>query len=294
MSTLFIAARYLGLALAMYVAIILMFSTGRLLTGRISGNGLCVGMIQFLVWGGFIYFAVTNAIMIFRVAVMFNHPKRTTYMLSFLYLLVIIEAFIINFLSAGLYSGITISSVTLVDDTLCEIQRGRSIMLAIYGGIPGGLFDLIILALSVYRFAVHSIETKKRLGRTKVNVYMRLLFDHSVLYFVLNLASKALDDGTGFSSSTWYVALANLYGSTVPYVPFPRLVLSFKGHRSESSGLYVASPPQHPHPHSHSHSHSASSGGPRSEEFESIDVNSPAGRLPQSSLDSTKGGMELV
>ncbi|KIJ14057.1 hypothetical protein PAXINDRAFT_13173 [Paxillus involutus ATCC 200175] len=233
--------------------------------------------------------------MILRVAVMFNHPKRTTYILSFLYLLVTIEAFIIDFLWIGPHSGLTISSVTLVDDTLCEVQLGRSMMLPICGGIPGGLFDLLILALSVYRFVVHSIETKKMLGRTKVNVYMRLLFEHSVLYFVLNLADKGLADGMNFSSSTLYVALANLYCSTVPYVLFPRLVLSFKGHRSESSGLYVDSdPPQHSHAKSHahapshSHSHSVGSGDPSNEEYELIDgmyMFSPALRAPAYGLE---------
>jgi len=237
---------------------------------------------------------VTKAIMILRVAVMFNHPKRTIYILSFLYLLITIEAFIIDFLWIGPHSGFTISTVTLVDDTLCEDHLGRSLMLPVYGGIPGGLLDLLLLALSLYRFVVHSIETKKRLGRTKVNVYMRLLFEHSVLYFVLNLANKGLAGGINFSSSMLFVALANMYCSAVPYVLFPRLVLSFKGHRSESSGLYVASAPQHPHSHPHSHSHSASSGCPRSEEFELIDVNFPAGRLPKNSLDSTEGGTELV
>jgi hypothetical protein len=142
--------------------------------------------------------------MILRVAVMFNHPKRTTYILSFLYLLVVIEAFIIDFLWIGPHSGLiseyastcwcllytdlaphSVSNVTLVDDTLCDFQQARSMMFPVYGGIPGGLFDLLILVLSLYRFAVHSIETKKMLGRTKVNVYMRLLFEHSVLYFVL-------------------------------------------------------------------------------------------------------------
>ncbi|KIJ09625.1 hypothetical protein PAXINDRAFT_17301 [Paxillus involutus ATCC 200175] len=144
-----------------------------------------VAVTQFLAWAGFIYSVVTKAIMILPVAVMFNHPKRTTYILSFLYLLVIIEAFIIDFLWIGPDSGLTISSVTLVDDTLCEDHLGRSLMLPVYGGVPGGLLDLLLLALSLYRFVVHSIETKKRLGRTKVNVYMRLLFEHSVLYFVL-------------------------------------------------------------------------------------------------------------
>ncbi|KIJ14052.1 hypothetical protein PAXINDRAFT_13168 [Paxillus involutus ATCC 200175] len=168
MSILFIVARYLGLALAIV-------------------SGLCVAVIRFLGWGGFIYFAVTNAIMVFRVAVMFNHPKRTTYILSFMYLLLVIEAFIIEFLWIGPDSGLIISSFTLVDDTdtLCQIQPSRSIMLPIYGRVPSALFDLLILALSVYCFAVHAIETKKRLGRIKVNVYMRLLFEHSVLYFVL-------------------------------------------------------------------------------------------------------------
>ncbi|KAF8838970.1 hypothetical protein BDN67DRAFT_970778 [Paxillus ammoniavirescens] len=301
MSILFIAARYLGLALAMssvnnpHVGSgVGVFYMSQLVRHSTLMRLLRVAMTQFLAWGGFVYVVVTKAIMILRVAVMFNHPKRTTYILSFLYLLVIIEAFIIDFLWIGPHSGLIISTATLVDDTLCEVQLGRSVMLPVYGGIPGGLFDLLILALSLYRFAVHSIETKRMLGRTKVNVYMRLLFEHSVLYFVLNLANKGLADGMQFSSSMVYIALASLYCSTVPYVLFPRLVLSFKGHRSESSGLYIDSdPPQHSHAKAHAHSYSAASGDPRNEEYELVDVNSP-GRVPRSTQGSKKGGPELA
>ncbi|KIJ07485.1 hypothetical protein PAXINDRAFT_102941 [Paxillus involutus ATCC 200175] len=271
MSILFIVARYLGLVLAIV-------------------SGLCVVTFQFLVWGMFVYFVVTKVIMILRVAVMFNDPKRATYILSFLYLLVLIEAFIIVILSEGPHSGLIVSNVTLVDDTLCTSQSGRNIMFTVYGGIPSGLFDLLILVLSLYRFAVHSIETRKMLGRPKVNVYMRLLFEHSVLYFVLNAADKGLADGTVGTSSMVYLALESLYFSSVPFMLFPRLVLSFKGHRSNSSGLYVGSAPQQ----SHSHSHSASSGGIRSEEFELTDVDSPASRLPPGTHGSKKGGLELV
>ncbi|KAF8838963.1 hypothetical protein BDN67DRAFT_1012677 [Paxillus ammoniavirescens] len=274
MSMLFMVARYLGLALAI-------------------GDGLCVAMIQFLAWGGFIYALVTKAIMILRVAVMFDDPKRATYILSFLYLLVVIEVFIVDFLWIGPHSGLIISSVTLVDDTICSIQLGRSMMFPIYGGIPGALFDLLIMALSLYRFAVHAIETRKMLGGIKINVYMRLLFEHSVLYFVLNTGARGLADGMSSSSSTLYLALAGLYCSTVPYVLFPRLVLSFKGHRSESSSFYVGSGPPRPldlDSHSHSHSPSTWPGSPRGEEYDLMDIIPPG----LCSHGLKKEGLEVV
>ncbi|KIJ14062.1 hypothetical protein PAXINDRAFT_100393 [Paxillus involutus ATCC 200175] len=250
-------------------------------------------MNQFLAWGGFIYAVVTRVIMILRVAVMFNDSKRTTYILSFLYLLVVIEAFIIAFLWIGPHSGLIISTVTLVDDTLCNVQLGQSMMFPVYGGIPGGLFDLLLLALSLYRFAVHAIETRKMLGRTKINVYMRLLFEHSILYFVLNTAARGLADGMSLSSTTSYLMLADLYCSTVPYVLFPRLILSFKGHRSESSSLYVGSDPPRPldsDSHSHSHLPPAWSGGPRGEEYGLMDVIPPG----LGTQGSKKEGLEVV
>ncbi|KIK75425.1 hypothetical protein PAXRUDRAFT_48814, partial [Paxillus rubicundulus Ve08.2h10] len=157
MSMLFIAARYLGLALAIFL----------------SG----AATFHIFMWGGLIYIFVTKAIMILRVAVMFNHPKRTMYILSFLYFLVVIEQFIMYFLWIGPHTDLIFSTANLADDTICSIQLGRNVMFPIYGGIPVGLFDLLILALSLYRFAVHAVETRKMLGRTKVNVYMRLLFE---------------------------------------------------------------------------------------------------------------------
>ncbi|KIJ14050.1 hypothetical protein PAXINDRAFT_100388 [Paxillus involutus ATCC 200175] len=225
-----------------------------------------VAVTQFLAWGAFIYTFVTRAIMILRVAVMFDDPKRTTYILSFLCSLVVIESFITDFLWTGPNSGFVISTVTLVDDTICSAQPGQGKMFLVYGGTPVAIFDLLIFALSLYRFAVHSMETKKILGRTKINVYMRLLFEHSVLYFVLIMVDKGLTDGMHLSSSMLFLTLASSYCATVPFMLFPRLVLSFKGHRSESGGLCVGSDPQPSH--SHSHSHSASSGAPSGEEYE--------------------------
>ncbi|KIK76399.1 hypothetical protein PAXRUDRAFT_835377 [Paxillus rubicundulus Ve08.2h10] len=270
MTILFIAARYLGLSLAI-----------------VLGNGIfyisqpvSIAMFYIIEWGRLIYIFVTEAIMILRVAVMFNDPERTTRILTFLYLLVVIEQFIIYFLWAGPHSGLILTVVTLRGHTTYTAQLGRGLMFPVYGAIPLDTFDLLILVLSLYRFVVHSIETRKMLGRTKVNIYMRLLFEHSVLYFVLNLAGKALADGTVRSPSMAYSALAITYNFTIPYVLFPRLVLAFKGHRWESNGLYMASaPPQH----SSSHSPPAPCGSPRGEEYELTDVESPGpSRIPRS------------
>ncbi|KIK81154.1 hypothetical protein PAXRUDRAFT_15394 [Paxillus rubicundulus Ve08.2h10] len=299
MSTLFIAARYLGLVLttchglSAAVSVLAMsqpvshstFTKSLWLFGL---TNRCVAVTQFLAWGGSVYLFLTQAIMIIRITVMFDCPKRMAYILSFLYSLVVIDSLITEFLWIGPHSDFIVSTVSLAGDTICTAKSGRGNVFPVYGGIPEAIFDLLILALSLYRFAVHSIETRRILGRTKVNVYMRLLLEHSVLYFVLIIINKGLGVWIHLSSSMLYVALASLYCATVPFMLFPRLVLSFKGHRSESGGLSVGSDIQRSH--SRSHSHSASSGSPSCEEYRFIDIISP-GRLPQG---SKKGGPEIV
>ena len=68
---------------------------------------------------------------------------------------------------------------------MCTSQGGRSAIVSVYDGIPRGLFDILLMALAVYRFVIHCIEARRMIGRQKINKYMRLLLEHSVLYFFL-------------------------------------------------------------------------------------------------------------
>ncbi|KAF9220093.1 hypothetical protein BS17DRAFT_788237 [Gyrodon lividus] len=99
----------------------------------------------------------------------------------------------------------------------------------------------------------------------------------SALFIVVSgtehcFADKGLATGMLLSSSMTYTTVANLYCSTVPYLLYPRLVLSLKSHRSKSDGLFVGS---NGPSHLHFHSHSASSGGPGNGDYELSPVNSP-------------------
>ena len=76
--------------------------------------------------------------------------------------------------------------------TICLFEYGRSLATAEYGSIPGGLFDILLLALVLYRFAAHAIETRRMIGNTRINEYMMLLMQHNVLYFFLYAASGLL------------------------------------------------------------------------------------------------------
>ncbi|KIJ10687.1 hypothetical protein PAXINDRAFT_172089 [Paxillus involutus ATCC 200175] len=92
------------------------------------------------------------------------------------------------------------------------------------------------------------------------------------------------------SASEWmtYGTFVFGYCSVVPYVLYPRLVLSFKGHRSQSDGLYTGgNAPQH------SYSYPAPYGGPGSRVYELMDLNS-LGRLSRSTQWSQREGPELV
>jgi len=228
-------------------------------------------MFQFTLWAFFVYHAMAKGIMILRASAMFKCPRRVIYILSFIYLLVLIEVFVVNFLFDGPRNvrGFRISPVTvpIINVTFCGAQVGRSPMFLLYSFIPGVLYDLFLLSLALYGFAVHLRDTRENQGRTGVNVYMRLLFEHSILYFFFSFAYNGLSEGLLVSPSApmTYAVVATLYCNSALFILYPRLVLSFKGHRSQSDGLHVGSSTDGtPSSHSHSHSHSASSTSPSS------------------------------
>lgn len=144
-----------------------------------------------------------TVIMILRVSVMFNQPKRIRLILSFLYSLVTVNSIAFSIVWEGPHSGLVgtypehpqwfcgnfvVSSVTpvpIIGGTFCNVQPGRSEIPTVYDGIPRGVFDILLLVLAIYRFAVNAIETRRMMGRQKVNKYMTLLLEHSIVYFFL-------------------------------------------------------------------------------------------------------------
>jgi len=254
MSTLFVVARYVGLALA-------------IISGLWSGSGIffmsdlaCIVVNQIIMWTKLLYIVVMDVIMILRVTVMFNPSKRPRQILFSVYSLVTINSIVFSIVWVGPDSGLVISAVTapLLGGTICASQGGRSGFGPIYDGIPRGLFDILLIALAVYRFTVHSIEARRIMGRQKINTYMRLLLEHSVLYFFLNFAYEALAMGTLMPSPpTLYLFFVALYMGCVPFMIYPRLVLSMKGYRAASGGFHVGNDGSG-YPRAHGHSKSLS------------------------------------
>ena len=148
-----------------------------------------------------------TVIMIIRVSVMFNQRKRTSQILFFLYSIVTINTIVFNAYWYGPQSGTSGTYPNTYDDllltllcdnqpvtsnplpdglgTVCSGVFGRSPIGSVYDGIPRGLFDILLLILAVYRFTVHSIETQRIAGKPRTNQYMKLLLEHSVIYFFL-------------------------------------------------------------------------------------------------------------
>ncbi|KAG6377332.1 hypothetical protein JVT61DRAFT_15122 [Boletus reticuloceps] len=184
-STLFVVLRYLGLALA-------------ILLGFWSGNGVSYMSSLILQWTRLIYIIVADVIMILRVSVMFTQPERIRRILFFLYAIVTVNTIVFSAIWYGPHSGFSVQPVVInaEDGTACRAAYVRSEIPSAYDGIPRGLFDILLLALAIYRFTKHCIETRSMMGRQKVNKYMMLLLEHSVLYFVLNFTNEALEVGT--------------------------------------------------------------------------------------------------
>ncbi|KAG6380481.1 hypothetical protein JVT61DRAFT_8634 [Boletus reticuloceps] len=143
--------------------------------------------------------------MIFRVSVMFTRPKRTRQILFFLYSIVTINTIVFNLIWYGPHSGFSgayfeyaqllcsdfvMPSVRPVvinaeDGTACQATFAHSEIPLAYDSIPKGVFDVLLVALVVYRFIVYSIEMRRITGQQKTNEYMTLLFKDNMLYFCL-------------------------------------------------------------------------------------------------------------
>ena len=61
--------------------------------------------------------------------------------------------------------------------TVCNVILGRSTIASIYDGVPRTLFGILLLVLAIYRFAVHTIETRRMVGKPRTNEYMKLLLE---------------------------------------------------------------------------------------------------------------------
>ncbi|KAF8125276.1 hypothetical protein EV363DRAFT_1351256 [Boletus edulis] len=217
--------RYLGLALAIYI-----------FTGTVISRTL--------LWTRLIYTIAADMIMILRVSVMFTQPERIRRILFFLYAIVTVNTIVFSAIWYGPHSGFSVKPVVinLEGGTACRAGYARNEIPSAYDGIPRGLFDILLLALAIYRFTKHCNETRDTMGRQKVNKYMMLLLEHSVLYFVLNFSYEALEVGTYFPSTpTLYLVLVTVYQGSIPFMIYPRLVLSMRDQRAMSGGLLIGS-----------------------------------------------------
>ena len=77
--------------------------------------------------------------------------------------------------------------------TYCAVIFGHSTIPSAYDGIPRALFGILLLVVAIYRFTVHSIETRRMVGKPRTNEYMKLLLEHTVIYFFLYVRLSSED-----------------------------------------------------------------------------------------------------
>ncbi|KAN0094319.1 hypothetical protein V8E55_002606 [Tylopilus felleus] len=242
LSTLFVVARYVGLALVIMSG----FGSG---SGIFYMSGLVsTVMTEILIWTRLIYTVVTD---------------------------VVINTVIFEFLWDGPHSGLRFIPYLLIHGTYCGSSPVHKQIDFIYDGIPRGLFDILLMVLAIYRFTMHAIETRRMMGRQKINKYMILLLEHSILYFIVNFTYEALATGVLIPSTPpLYGAIVLVYTSSIPFMMYPRLVLDMRGYRATSGSLYIGSEGSG-YPRSYGHSKSPSAPLTESGEYELSEGTSP-------------------
>ncbi|KAF8125279.1 hypothetical protein EV363DRAFT_1532961 [Boletus edulis] len=259
MSTLFVMVRYIGLALA-----ILLIGESSI-SGFWSGNGVLY-MSSLTTWPLLRVCQLHDpriVIMILMVSVMFIQPERIRRILFFLYAIVTVNSIVFGAIWYGPHNGFSVMPIVInaEDGTACQATYAHGTITSAYDGIPKGVFDVLLVALAVYRFIVYSIGMRRITGQHKINEYMILLFKDNVLYFCSmlnkhrNLGLSALTYGTFLSSAPIvYSLFVTVYSNSVPYMLFPRMVLDMRGHRRAASNAFHvnSSDPGSQHLYNHS------------------------------------------
>ncbi|KAG0699970.1 hypothetical protein DFH29DRAFT_934295 [Suillus ampliporus] len=237
MSSLYVVVRYLGLALAMSVFLLLRGGV----VNMSSETCVCLWTLQLLNWGNYVFIIAMEGIMILRIYAMYSQSRLILGVLLVLFLSVMALALVIGIRYYGPHSGLIITQFNVFNTNFCLDALGTNPMFFVYASIPSILFDALLVVLAITRLVKHTIEMNQATGRWRINQCMKMIVRDSVLYFVLNLAYKVLNLIPLANIPAVCTSLAELFCAIEPYILAPRLVINFREYNTCSRGLVMSS-----------------------------------------------------
>ncbi|KAF8128234.1 hypothetical protein EV363DRAFT_1510561 [Boletus edulis] len=228
MSTFYVIARYLGIALALNFWA---FNANISMTPSVS---LRVAVDSFANSGAFVSKIVGDMVMAMRVYGMYLGSK---------FILVILVVMISTRIGLGLallvvllgpQSGISATEYIVSGIHLCDPNINTNTSLPFAWDILGIVNNSLLFLLAVGCFIKHALDMRRMLHKWKVSDLMGVLLRDSIVYFFLNVLATIL-----FMISIWgsqnltYYSVVTAYTQNEASVLIPRLVISFRENHDE-------------------------------------------------------------
>ncbi|KAG2056110.1 hypothetical protein BDR06DRAFT_953079 [Suillus hirtellus] len=237
MTYMYLAVRYFGISIAMYVAA----PTEPSLSDPALGGGLfyipetvSYAMFLFFEWSFSVYFCLAEVILILRLYALYNRSKPILYVLLGLFLPVVALYIAIDAFLWSRPSSISMQEIIITPDIkYCTAVFHIGPMPAIYASIPIICYDIILLILAVAVLGKHLKERNEL--RMKPNAYVVMIVRYHVIYFVLNLATQIFMAILWANLPTPMMYLAQFFINTAPIIILPRLIISiWETHANEN------------------------------------------------------------
>ncbi|KAF9224533.1 hypothetical protein BS17DRAFT_80312 [Gyrodon lividus] len=227
MSTFYIMARYLGIALALNFWA---FNANISMSPSVS-----VVLDKFANYGAFVFTLVGEAIMSLRIYAMYLRSKIILVVLITCILARIGVGLAVAVVIFGPHSGISATEWILSGIHVCGPSVDTASPLPLAWDITGIIVNILLFLLAVGRFIKHAIEMRRMFHRWQVNDLLKVLVRDSIIYFFMNLVATIIlmISVWGQPNNGTYFAIISAYSQNEGSVLVPRLVVSFRENYSQ-------------------------------------------------------------
>ncbi|KAF8545892.1 hypothetical protein OG21DRAFT_1317302 [Imleria badia] len=142
-------------------------------------------------WGGVIFLAAADLVMILQVYAMWNQSKRILYVLLFIY----VPQVIVSFIYTGavdnpttFHTSVTTDQINNFNSTICSISLGNGTLsqsIHLYDGILRLVLSVALLILAVIQTMKQSVDMYNATKQWQLNQYMQQLMRDGILYFLV-------------------------------------------------------------------------------------------------------------
>jgi len=226
MSTFYVIARYLGIALALNF---LVFKANVPMT-----PSACVAVDRFANFGAFVGQVVGDTVMAMRVYAMYLGSKIVLAILVVMILTRIGLGLAVVVIILGPQSGISATEHILSGIYVCDPSVNTTGWLPFRWAILTIVINSLLFLLAVGSFIKHAFDIRRMLHKWKVGDLMGVLVRDSIVYFVLNLVVAILLMISVWVPGNWtYFGMVAAYTQNEASVLIPRLVISLRENYDE-------------------------------------------------------------